>query len=41
MLPVGSNSFDQTSLGGGKKGTQPLLFGVMDMVMNAQLRENI
>lgn len=30
MLPVDSNSFDQTSLGGGKKGTQPLLFGIMD-----------
>ena len=29
MLPVNSN-FDQTKLGGGKKGTQPLLFGVMD-----------
>lgn len=24
------SSFDQTTLGGGKKGTQPLLFGVMD-----------
>ena len=30
MLPANSNSFDQTSLGGGKKGAQPLLFGVMD-----------